>query len=74
MYLDALKLADDRKTWSSNPAERAVLSMTGPDLPPSARGYCVYFWYNMYGRDVETLEMHAKVSAKPPRLLHLILV
>ena len=37
-----------------------TVSMTSPLYPP-APGYCLRFWYNMYGRDVIDLHVYAKV-------------
>lgn len=32
-----------------------------PQYPTSASGYCVKFWYNMYGADITFLKVYAKV-------------
>ncbi|OWF37287.1 uncharacterized protein LOC110440368 [Mizuhopecten yessoensis] len=54
MYLDAAQVA----SYSSG---QHVVRMTSPLLTPST-GYCLRFWYNMYGKDIETLNVYAKIS------------
>lgn len=35
-----------------------------PEVPPKATAQCVRFWYHMYGPDVNTLNVYAKVGSK----------
>ncbi|XP_033743712.1 MAM and LDL-receptor class A domain-containing protein 1-like [Pecten maximus] len=53
MYLDPAHVA----SYSST---KHVVRMTSPLLSPST-GYCLRFWYNMYGTDIETLNVYAKI-------------
>ncbi|XP_060083128.1 uncharacterized protein LOC132562401 [Ylistrum balloti] len=53
MYLDAARLASYSNT-------EHVVRMTSPLLTPST-GYCLRFWYNMYGTDIQTLNVYAKI-------------
>ena len=34
--------------------------ITSPTFPP-APNYCIRFWYTMYGKDVDALNVYAKV-------------
>lgn len=34
-----------------------------PEVPPKATAQCVRFWYHMYGPDVNTLNVYAKVGS-----------
>lgn len=54
MYLDAEHVSGYSNT-------KRVVQMTSPLLTPST-GYCLRFWYNMYGSDIETLNVYAKIQ------------
>ncbi|KAK7089684.1 hypothetical protein V1264_024522 [Littorina saxatilis] len=57
MFLDAVKVAA-----STSSSALKSYTMTTPTYPPGP-GYCVRFWYNMYGHDVKDLQVYAKISA-----------
>lgn len=57
MYMDAHKIAVGTTSSSEHKA-----GLASAQLPPGP-GYCIRFWYNMYGSDVKDLNVYAKVAS-----------
>ena len=56
MLMDGYALAEH--TSSEDAREVSIMSQ---EFPP-AQGYCIRFWYNMFGLDVRNFSAHAQVS------------
>nr|KAG5693740.1 hypothetical protein BaRGS_002123 [Batillaria attramentaria] len=37
--------------------------MTSPEYPAAMGGYCIRFWYNMYGSDIRSFNVYAKIAS-----------
>lgn len=55
-YYAALRTHDTSKYSAGKTTGR----ITSPTFQP-ASNYCVRFWYTLYGKDVDTLNVYAKV-------------
>ena len=61
MYMDPYQHPVYGSSSSSYHGPTRYARMTSPEFPPSTE-YCVRFMYTMYGTDVKTLNIYAKVS------------
>ncbi|XP_067663627.1 uncharacterized protein [Haliotis asinina] len=57
LYIDAHKSAQ----WPSSGPTIAYATAESPEFVPSPN-YCIKFWYNMYGKDINDLNVYAKVA------------
>ena len=60
MYMDPYQHPVYGSSSSSYHGPTRYARMTSPEFPPSTE-YCVRFMYTMYGTDVKTLNVYAKV-------------
>ncbi|KAL8570302.1 hypothetical protein ACOMHN_011323 [Nucella lapillus] len=53
---------DPNVGFDSTSSSLKTVSMTSREFPPSS-GYCIYAWYNMYGKDIQDFALYIKVGA-----------
>ena len=61
MYIDPYRNPKYHSSSSSYHAPIRRATVTSPEFQP-ANAYCVRFWYTLYGPDIQTLNVYAKVS------------
>ena len=59
MHIDPFAQATNHYS-SSHHGQVRKAQMTSPEFP-SARNYCLRFWYTMYGNDIGTVNVYAQV-------------